>query len=98
MQLYARQGDLVFKKLDSAPSGEFKPVRGLVLAGNDSAAHTVAGLVMHRQDGRRHFIEAKEPTEVGHAGRHKTVPLQAGFYEISPLRERGDGSDRDVED
>lgn len=98
MQLYARQGDLVFKKLSEPIVGTLKPVTGLVLAGNDSAPHTVAGLVNHRQDGRRHFIEVPTATVSQHAGRHVAVALEAGSYEITPLRERGDGADRAVED
>ena len=99
MELYARQGDLVFNKLSTpVREAEMKPVRGLVLAGTDSSPHSIPGLVLHRQEGRKHFFVVKEPTVSEHAGRHKPVALEAGAYEVYPLRERGDGQDRAVED
>jgi hypothetical protein len=98
MQLYARQGDLVFNKLSGPVPGELKPVTGLVLSGRDSGPHTVVGLVGHRRDGRTLFLSVGEPTEVTHAGRHKAITLEPGSYEVYPLRERGGVEDRAVED
>jgi hypothetical protein len=96
MQLYARQGDLVFDKRKL--TGEFAEESGVVLAGQNSAAHTVMGKVGVRREGLTTFLRVKQTTEVTHAGRHKSVTLEAGDYEIRPLRERGSGEDRAVED
>jgi len=96
MQLYARQGDLVFDKRPL--SGEFKQEAGVVLAGRDSAPHTVVGTVGVRREGLTTLLRVKRKTLVTHAGRHKTIALEPGDYEVRPLRERGSGEDRAVED
>lgn len=96
MQLYARQGDLVFNK--RAISGDLTKAPTLTLAGDD-APHNVVGEFEFRKDGLRTFLRIGEKgAEVTHGGRHKTVTLTAGDYEVYPLRERGDASDRAVED
>lgn len=97
MHIYARQGDLVFNKVPSV-SGDLKPSRGLVLSGSDSDPHTVVGETLSRRDGRNIFLRVGAPTEVTHAGRHLPITLEAGDYEVYPLRERGDQEDRAVED
>lgn len=98
MELFARQGDLVFER--SALSGEFTPESNVVLAGRDSAAHTIRGKVEVRREGLRTLVRvgAKAVT-VDHDGRHKSVTLPAKWEgEVRPLRERGSGEDRAVED
>lgn len=96
MELYARQGDLVFEKRKL--SGEFVEQSGVVLAGQNSAPHTVVGKVGHRREGLTTFLRVKRTTTVTHAGRHLPVKLEPGDYEVRPLRERGSGADRMVED
>ncbi len=106
MEFYARQGDLIFNKLPGQlqalsrfPSDvELKPTTGLSLAGSDSDPHTVVGPVLAWREGRNSFIRLSAPTEVLHAGRHVAAPLEAGDYEVYPLRERGDQEDRVVTD
>lgn len=96
MQLYGRQGDLVF---DSVPlTGEFRLEQDLVLAGRDSAPHTVRGTVLARREGLVTFLRVEKSVTVEHAGRHKPITLEPGDYEVRPLRERGSGEDRAVED
>jgi len=87
---------LVFER--AAVNGELVKRRGLVLAGATSAAHTVDGEVLARQDGQRTFLRVPEAVSVVHAGRHLPITLQPGDYEVRPLRERGDRGDRAVED
>lgn len=94
MEVYARQGDLVFNQVPSV-TGDLKKVTGFVLAGRDSAPHTIEGTVLARTDGRIHHIEVPEATVVTHAGRHLPIPLEAGSYTVRPLRE---GDDRFVDD
>lgn len=106
MHFYARQGDLVFNRLPGElqvlsrlpDDKELKPASGLVLSGTDSDPHTVAGLALVHRDGRGIFLRGPETTEVAHAGRHLAISLEAGDYEVYPLRERGDRDDRAVED
>jgi hypothetical protein len=99
MDLYARQGDLVFDKLKELPPGELTKERGLVLAGATSGGtHTALGEVLARRQGLVTFLRVEKPTTVEHAGRHKAVTLEPGDYEVRPLRERGSGEDRAVED
>lgn len=98
MQLYARHGDLVFDKLTSPISGDLSKHTDLVLAGTDSAPHTVRGQVEARRDGVITLMRVAATTTVEHAGRHKTITLEPGDYEVRPLRERHDGQDRAVED
>jgi hypothetical protein len=96
MNIYARQGDLVFSK--EAVTGELTITKNLVLAGNDTAPHTVKGSFLSRQDGRTTFLRITKRTSVTHDGRHLPVSLEPGDYRVYPLRERGDGTDRAVED
>jgi hypothetical protein len=103
MNLYARHGDLVIEKLDTKPTGELKRGTNIVFAGDSSGhPHTLVGEVMFRRDGRRTFVQVPggKPLELRHgkSDGHKTISLPPGDYEVRPLRERGDGSDRAVED
>jgi hypothetical protein len=101
MNIYARQGDLVIRKLDAPASGELRPKTNIVFAGDSSGhPHTLRGNALMRRDGRKFFVRLAEPTvlEHGSAGGHKAVTLEAGDYEIGPKRERGDAGDRAVED
>lgn len=98
MHIYARQGDLVIDKLSVAITGDLEKATGLVLAGRDSAPHVVRGTVQMRRNGRRTLLRVAEATIIEHAGRHHSTPLEPGDYEARPLRERGDGADREVDD
>lgn len=101
MNLYARQGDLVIEKLTSAIAGDLYPSRNVVFAGDSSGhRHVLRGAALTRSEGDRTLIRVAEPTVIEHekADGHKTVALDPGDYEIRSLRERGDGSDRAVED
>lgn len=104
MQLYARQGDLVIQKLDTI-NGELTEAKSLVFAGDSSGhPHSLVGKVLARREGRRTLVKVTADREITHGkpGGHKTVVLtgspKPGFYEVRPLRERGDGADRAVED
>ena len=101
MEIYGRHGDLVIQKLDTPITGELTEVRNLVFAGDSSGhTHTLKGKALHRRDGRRTFVRVAKATALVHgkADGHKTMPIAAGDYEVRPLRERGDGADRAVED
>ena len=100
MNIYARQGDLVFHKIGAVPVApdKLEKKQGVILAGTDTAPHMIGGTVLHAQQDRVHYLHIIEPTEVTHQGRHLPVKLEAGYYEVRPLRERGDKFDRMVED
>jgi len=102
MNLYARQGDLVIEKLADPISGELAPTKRIVFAGDSSGhPHVAAGKFLARKDGLRTFVRVEgKPLEIVHgkSDGHKTVSLEPGDYEIRPLRERGAGLDRAVED
>ncbi|HET7037189.1 MAG TPA: hypothetical protein VFI42_16000 [Thermomicrobiaceae bacterium] len=105
MQLHARQGDLVIEKLETI-NGKLEEFPSLTFAGDSSGhPHTLAGKVLARREGRRFLIKVTGKREITHhrPGGHRTVTLSGtaknpGYYEVRPLRERGDGSDRAVED
>lgn len=96
MNIYARQGDLVIEKVKKV-TGELRKATNFVLAGTDSP-HTLRGTVQLRREGLVTFVRVPKATEIAHAGRHEPVKLAKGDYEIRPLRERGAGMDRAVED
>lgn len=97
MQLYARQGDLVFEK--ATLSGEFEKKAGLVLAGHDSAPHTIRREIMFRRNGEVTELRIEKTSAVvSHAGRHVSVKLEPGDYVVRPLRERHGSMDRAVQD
>jgi hypothetical protein len=101
MEMAARHGDLVIERLAAPITGELTKVRNLVFAGDSSGhTHTLKGAALHRRDGRRTFVRIAKATELVHAKSdgHKTITLKKGDYEVRPLRERGDGADRAVED
>lgn len=99
MQLYARQGDLVIDKLAKPITGDLEPAVNPVLAGGSSGhPHTLRGKVLIRRDGLRTHVRVTKAAALEH-GRpdgHVTIELEPGDYEIAPLRERGDASDRAV--
>ncbi len=97
MNIYARQGDLVFNRIDSIP-GELTKQTNFILAGHDSAPHTIRGTAQVRAEGNDFFISLAETAQVVHAGRHQPVTLEPGNYRVTRLRERGDATDRVVED
>lgn len=100
MELYARHGDLVIEKLDKI-DGELTEAKDFVFAGDSSGhTHVLRGLAQVRRDGLRTFVRVPKKTKLTHAkpDGHKTIDIEAGDYEVRSLRERGDGSDRAVED
>ena len=99
MQLYARHGDLVIEK--KPVTGVLEKGKNIVFAGDSSGhPHTLIGSCQFRRDGLRTFIRLAKAARLEHgkADGHVTITLEAGEYEVRPLRERGDGSDRSVED
>ena len=94
--IYARQGDVVIRQ--QVITGELTPATDLIVAGASSHPHTIRGTCLHRRDGRATLVRIEKSTTIDHAGRHKPIPMPAGDYHLSPLRERGDRSDRAVED
>ncbi|WP_297826357.1 hypothetical protein [Mycobacterium sp.] len=103
MELYARHGDLVIEKLATPISGELQKGVDVVFAGDSSGhPHTLVGAVEFRRDGRRTFVRVPDGKGMelrhGKSTGHKTIKLEPGDYEVRPLRERGDGADRIVED
>lgn len=101
MNLYARQGDLVIERLGDTTIEGAEKATDIVLAGDSSGhRHRIIGEVMRKVDGRVISVLLSKPTTMVHekADGHKTINLEAGAYRIRPLRERGDASDRAVED
>ena len=101
MEIYGRQGDLVIDKLAVPITGELEPVRNLSLAGDSSGhRHVLRGEALVRRDGRSTLARLSQSTILTHEkpDGHEDVPIEAGDYEIRPLRERGDQGDRPVED
>lgn len=101
MDLFARQGDLVIEKLPRPIKGDLEKATNLVFAGDNSGhPHTLRGTALVQRAGAVTRIQLAEAMDLDH-GRpdgHRTVSLPPGDYEVRPLRERGDGSDRAVED
>lgn len=101
MEIYARQGDLVIEKVANI-SGELETMKRITFAGDSSGhPHTAVGKFKARKDGLRTFVRVEgKPLDITHgkSDGHKTVSLEPGDYEIRPLRERGAGLDRAVED
>jgi len=95
-EIFARQGDVVIRQ--EPATGELALEADLVVAGASSHPHTIAGPCMHRREGRTTIVRLAAPSTIAHAGRHQPIPLPAGDYRLSPLRERGDNNDRAVED
>lgn len=101
MNLFARQGDLVIEKLPVPFPGTVEKVTNYVFAGDSSGhPHTLRGTVQMQREGAATRVRlAEEMTlEHGKPDGHRAVTLPVGDYEVRPLRERGDGSDRIVED
>lgn len=103
MNIFARQGDLVIEKLSAPITGELERTTRVVFAG-DSSGHphfiASASAARIRREGRATLVrlEASATLEHGRAGGHRAIEMPAGDYSIRPLRERGDGSDRSVQD
>lgn len=99
MELYARHGDLVIAK--TKISGDLQKTKDLVFAGDSSGhPHTLKGACEYRKSGRTTSVRLAKDAKLVHGkpDGHKTITLEAGDYEVYPLRERHDGSDRAVED
>lgn len=100
MKLYARHGDLVIEKLDTI-SGDLAKMVNVTFGGDSSGhPHTLMGTVLGRRDGLRTFVRLDKSAKLVHgkADGHRTIDIEPGDYEVRPLRERGDGTDRAVED
>jgi hypothetical protein len=89
-----RHGDLVLRaisKAEAEKSGELQAARDLVVAGHDTAPHTIRGLVSYRMDGegaaRITTFVVHEDTTIEHAGRHEPGELLAGAYRMAALVE-----------
>lgn len=107
MHIYARQGDLVIEKLSAPIAGELEAVKRIVFAGDSSGhphvmvASRTTGKISTRKEGRRTLLRVEGngiDMQHGKPEGHGDVPFVPGDYAIYPLRERGDGSDRSVED
>ncbi len=100
MRLYARQGDLVIESLNKI-DGELVEVNDVVFAGDNSGhRHRLIGPALIRREGFVTLVKLEMETELIHekSDGHKTVKMAVGCYEVRPLRERGDGTDRAVAD
>lgn len=102
MKIFARQGDLVIEKLDNKPIvGDLTEATNVVFAGDSSGhRHRLMGTVQMIRTGTVTRVRLDKYMELVHekSNGHASVVLSAGDYEIRRLRERGDGSDRAVED
>jgi hypothetical protein len=101
MNLFARQGDLVIEKLAKPFAGTVEKVTNHVFAGDSSGhPHTLRGTVQLQREGATARVRVAEELTLEHGkpDGHRAVMLPPGDYEVRPLRERGDGSDRAVED
>lgn len=98
--IYARQGDLVIDRVDSAPVELLRTTVDTVIAGSHDGTHTLPAGVDYARDGEHdHYVRPVKDVAIVHASRHELVPLAAGqVYHIwSQIERRGDG-DQDVED
>lgn len=92
--IYARHGDLKF--FAEAIPEHIKlatPVGPLVLAGRESAPHTISDVknVEHFADGDVQYLRVKKSVELTHGGRHTAITLEPQDYVIESLAEmRGD--------
>ena len=103
MEIFARQGDLVIEKLtQKINDGDLVKRADVVFAGDSSGhRHRLLGVALFAPaSGRTQRFRVLEPTQLVHekGDGHRTVEMVPGDYEIRPLRERGDQSDRAVED
>lgn len=101
MNIYGRQGDLVIEKLTTLISGKLEEAKRTVFAGDSSGhPHVLAGPHKMRREGRQTLVRIEKALAITHGkpDGHDTVDLVPGDYAVRPLRERGDGSDRAVED
>jgi hypothetical protein len=96
MEIFARQGDVVIRKTRLV--GELDDATDLVVAGASSHPHTIRGACKFKRDGNITVVRVPDDTTIEHAGRHQSISLPAGDYELTSLRERGDEYDRQVED
>lgn len=104
MKLFARQGDLVIERLDKQIEGDLIKRSDVVFAGDSSGhRHRLLGTALVEAtstSSQRTRFRIAEPLSLVHEkpDGHKTTELLPGDYEIRPLRERGYGADRAVED
>jgi hypothetical protein len=86
-----RHGDLVFSKQSTPHTAELKPAHDLVVAGNDTAPHTIVGACMFSREGEGANtvirLRLPEDTRIIHAGRHTEGVLKAGDYTAASLAE-----------
>lgn len=100
-ELFARHGDLVISRSAIPDSVELtKPGAPVVLAGRESAPHTIGqfGAVLYGRRDAVQFVRALEPVELTHSERHKPIALPAGDYHIASLAEMSGDLARAVDD
>jgi hypothetical protein len=78
--------------------GDLTAISNPVLAGNDTAPHTIKGRVLMRVDTNDTKIRITKKSKVKHAGRHHDISLEPGDYVVTILRERNNKQDRKVVD
>ena len=103
MKIYARQGDLVIERLtERLNDAELDPRRDIVLAGDSSGhRHRLCGVVLVLATESpicRFRVLDRIVLDHEKADGHPTVEMEPGDYAVHRLRERGDDSDRNVED
>lgn len=86
-----RHGDLVFAKAKEPHRETLKKGRDYVVAGNDTAPHTIVGACEYLREGEgrnsRILLRLPEDTRIVHAGRHTEGALEAGDYFVASLVE-----------
>lgn len=99
MKIYARQGDLIIDRRDSAPVQLEKTTEPTILAGSHGGQHVVPPGVEYGRDGRVHYIRPTQDCELKHESRHRPVTLTRNqIYAVWPQIERRGEGDVDVED
>lgn len=106
-QLYARHGDLVINRTPIPADIQLeKPKAPVVLAGRESAPHTITdfGSVLYGQRDGIQFVRVLKDVELSHSERHKTIQLVSGYapgegdYHVASLAEMNGDLARSVED
>lgn len=97
--MYARQGDLIIDRRDSAPVNLERTTTEVVLAGSHGGRHLAPAGIEYGRDGRVHYLRPTQDCEIKHDTRHKPIPMSAGqIYWVWPQIERRGEGDVDVGD
>ena len=86
-----RQGDLLFKKIDSLPKRKRKLDTDIIVRGEATGhAHALVNGEIYTSIvatiGPVNFLKAKKGAKVVH-DEHETIELESGFYEVVRQRE-----------